>query len=148
LGGKQIRGRQYFYLSFTCLIYLVLLSCATIEGIKNRQNVYKHLQQSHNLLVQGDYKGSLQENQKVLSLSDETSHKDEALFNIALIYAHYNNPEKDYKKSRMYFTELIEEYPQSALVEQAKIWLGIFNVIEREKQVDIEIERKKKELKK
>lgn len=248
MGGKHIRGRQYIYLCFTILIHLILFGCATIESTRNRHTIYKRLQHSQKLLAKGDFKGALLENQKVLSLfdkalykdnalfnigliyahygnpekdykesrkyfekiiqlypqsplleqakiwirvlkeiidskiknnettskkylnraqeflvlgryrkafeknkdvlslPDENSHKDEALFNIGLIYAHYNNPEKDYKKSRFYFKELIKKYPQSPLNEQAKIWLGILNVIEREKQVDIEIEKKKKEL--
>jgi hypothetical protein len=41
---------------------------------------------------------------------------------------------------------LIDRDPQSPLVEQAKIWIGVLNVIEKSKQVDIEIEEMKKEL--
>ena len=65
---------------------------------------------------------------------------------MGLIYVHYDNPERDYRKSMEYFTRLIEDYPQSALVEQAKIWVNILDIIEKEKQVDIEIEQKKKDL--
>jgi len=107
----------------------------------------EYLDQGRELLAVGNFKEALQENQRVLSLSEKAPHKDQALFNMGLIYAHYDNPEKDYKKSHMYFERLIQEYPQSPLVEQARIWLDIFNVIEREKQVDIEIEKRKKELK-
>ncbi|MGA1841101.1 MAG: tetratricopeptide repeat protein [bacterium] len=107
----------------------------------------KHLDRGRELLALGDYKKALEENRKVLSLTDEKNIlKDDALFNIGLIYAHYGNPEKDYKMSRMSFKDLIKDYPQSPLILQAKIWLGVLNVIEREKQVDIEIEKKKKEL--
>jgi tetratricopeptide (TPR) repeat protein len=107
----------------------------------------EHLNRAQDFLTLGNYKKALEENKNVLSLTVENSHKDEALFNMGMIYAHYGNPEKDYKKSSEYFNELIKEYPQSHLAEQAKIWLGLYNVIEREKQVDIEIEKKKKELK-
>ena len=106
----------------------------------------KYLNRGQEFLSLGKYKEALQENQKVLSLFDKALYRDKALFNIGLIYAHYDNPEKDYEKSRMHFEKLVQQFPQSPFVEQAKIWLGIFNVIEREKQVDIEIEKKKKEL--
>jgi hypothetical protein len=43
---------------------------------------------------------------------------------------------------------LIEGYPKSPLVQQAKIWVGVLQVIEKSKQVDIEIEEMKKELSK
>ncbi len=114
--------------------------------IDKRKIANEHLLLSQEFLARGDYKGSLEENQRVLSQIGKDSPGDEALFNIGLIYAHYANPEKDYKKSRHHFARLINEYPQSPLVEQAKIWLDVLNIIEKAKQVDIEIEKKKKEL--
>jgi two-component system sensor histidine kinase GlrK len=106
----------------------------------------EHLLSSQKLLARGNYKEALKENLKVLDLPSKSFFKEEALFNIALIYAHYDNPEKDYSKSLSYFEKLINEYPQSSLAEQSKIWMGILDVIEKAKQVDIEIEQKKKEL--
>jgi tetratricopeptide (TPR) repeat protein len=110
--------------------------------------ITEHLKQSQKLIAQGDYSIALAENRKVLKIPGNGPFKGEALFNIALIYAHYNNPEKDYKKSIEYFTVLINRFPQSPLIEQAKIWLDVLNVIEKAKQVDIDIEKKKKELEK
>lgn len=106
----------------------------------------RHLLLGSKLLTEGDFKGALKENQTALSLSDKDPPGDQALFNMGLIYAHYDNPEKDYKKSIGYFKQLIGAYPRSNLLEQAKIWVGVLDVIEKSKQVDIEIEMKKKEL--
>ncbi len=110
--------------------------------------VTEHLKQSQKLISLGDFSNALAENRKVLKMPGKGPFKGEALFNIALIYAHYNNPGKDYKKSIEYFTVLINRYPQSPLIEQTKIWLDVLNVIEKAKQVDIDIEKKKKELEK
>lgn len=110
--------------------------------------ITEHLKQSRKLISRGDYSNALAENRKVLKMPGNGPFKGEALFNIALIYAHYSNPEKDYKKSIEYFTVLINRFPQSPLIEQAKIWLDVLNVIEKAKQVDIDIEKKKKELEK
>jgi len=112
------------------------------------QGARKHLLSSQQLLAKGDYQGALRENQKVLSANNKNSSGDRALFNAGLIYAHYENPEKDYKKAINSFKKLIEDYPKSTLVEQAKLWVGTLEIIEQEKQVDIEIEKKKKELEK
>ncbi|MBI4847098.1 MAG: tetratricopeptide repeat protein [Nitrospirae bacterium] len=98
----------------------------------------------HHLLLKGDFRESLREAQNILD--SNSPYTDRALFYTGLIYAHYDNPEKDYKKSLGYFERLINEYPQSPLFEQAKIMRGVLNVIEKAKQVDIDIERKKKEL--
>ncbi len=105
---------------------------------------YLHL--AKKLLDLGDFEGSLMENQKVLSLFPNTPPGDRALFNMALVYAHYNNPDRNYKKSTAYFKRLTEEFPKSALHEQAKIWIEVLETMEKAKQVDIEIEEKRKEL--
>jgi outer membrane protein assembly factor BamD (BamD/ComL family) len=119
----------------------------------------EHFLRAKKLLEQRDYEGSLKENQEVLSLSGQNPPGDEALFNIGLIYAHFGNPKKDYNKSIGFFRKLMKEYPQSPFVEQAKVWTGILleneklsqtiqklnQVIEESKQVDIEVEEKKRE---
>jgi len=119
----------------------------------------QHLLQARRLLEQRDYEGALKENQKILSFSSQNPPGDEALFNMGLIYAHFGNPKKDYGKSVVFFRKLMKDYPQSPLVEQARIWTGILQeneklsqtiqklnqVIEDSKHVDIEIEEKKRE---
>ena len=65
---------------------------------------------------------------------------------MGLIYAHYDNPNKDYKKSLAYFKELLNKFPKSKLYGQAKIWINLLDTMEKAKQVDIEIEEKRKEL--
>jgi outer membrane protein assembly factor BamD (BamD/ComL family) len=112
----------------------------------------ENLIRSQKLLVRGNYEGAIVENQKVLSLSDLRSPKDEALFNLGLIYAHFKNPQKDIEKSLEYFKKLIKHYPKSSFVEQAKTWVGILEenrelnyLIQKLKQVDIEIEEMKRE---
>ena len=119
----------------------------------------EHLFRARKLLEQRDYDGSLKENQEILSLSGQNSPGDEALFNMGLIYAHFGNPKKDYGKSIVFFKKLMKDYPQSPFAEQAGIWARILQeteklsqtiqklnqVIEESKQVDIEIEEKKRE---
>jgi len=114
---------------------------------------------SQKLLAEGNYEGALKENQRILSLSGQNPPGDEALFNIGLIHAHPGNTKKDYGKSLTLFRRLIKEYPQSSCFEQAKIWVAILQdneklsrsieelsqVLEKSKQVDIEIEEKKRE---
>jgi tetratricopeptide (TPR) repeat protein len=114
---------------------------------------------SQKLLAEGNYEGALKENQRILSFSGQNPPGDEALFNIGLIHAHPGNTKKDYGKSLTFFRRLIKEYPQSSCFEQAKIWAGILQdneklsrsieelsqVLEKSKQVDIEIEEKKRE---
>lgn len=69
-----------------------------------------------------------------------------ALYNMGLIYVHYKNPNKKYEKAKAVFERVVKEYQDSPLAEEAKIWAGVLQVIEKFKQVDIDIEEKKKEL--
>jgi len=113
-------------------------------------------------MADGDYEGALKANQEALSMSGRNAPGDEALFNMALIYAQYEYPKRDYEKSLDLFKRLVKTYTESPLVVQAKIWIGILEenerlrsevaelnkTIKKTKQVDIEIEEKKKELSK
>ena len=85
-------------------------------------------------------------NLQILKEAGRKKPADEALYNLGLIYAHVDNPAKDYKKSQMYFSQLISEFPKSKLAEEARIWLGLFDTIEKIQQIDLEIEQQKKEL--
>jgi len=104
------------------------------------------LLQTDELIKINNFTKALELNQNALSTSDKKHRLDEILFNIGLIYAHHENPDKNYNVSIEYFDRLIKEYPESPLVEQAKVWQGLLDVIEKSKQVDIEIDQKKKEL--
>jgi tetratricopeptide (TPR) repeat protein len=118
-----------------------------------RNEAQEHLLRCQALFSQRNFDGALAEFQKVLSLPLDKPLKDEALLNMGLVYAHFGNPQKDPEKSLEFFKRLIKHFPQSSLVEQAKIWVGILEeneklnqVIQRLKKVDIEIEelRRKK----
>jgi len=177
VGGKRARKGKFLCLCIAGLIFLVSISigCAVWTEKKQvkvgpkREEVQKEeerlkalsgqLLRARKLLARQDYEGSLRENQKVLSLSGKNPPGDEALFNMGLIYAHPENPKKDYGRSLSLFQRLVKEYPQSSLAEQAKIWAGILyeneklnqtieklnQMIEETKQVDIQIEEKKRE---
>ncbi|UCD34935.1 MAG: tetratricopeptide repeat protein [Nitrospiraceae bacterium] len=107
-----------------------------------------HFFAGQKLLAAGNFRKAQDESQKMLAGDGKQPLGDEALFNLGLISAHSENPDKDFDASAGYFRRLIEEYPQSPLAEQAKVWLGVLTVLEKSKQVDIEIEEKKKELEK
>jgi hypothetical protein len=61
------------------------------------------------------------------------------------LYAHPENPKKNYRKSS-FFKRVINEYPGSVCAGEAKIWAGVLEDIEKAAKVDLEIEQKKKEL--
>jgi tetratricopeptide (TPR) repeat protein len=123
MGRKQPRPRKQIYLYVTTLVVscLAFWGCATLKTWSIRRDARKHLVEAGELLAQQDYKASLDENQKVLTIQG-SFYADEALFNIALIYADPRNPERDYEKSLEFFKRLLTDYPKSPMVEQSRIW--------------------------
>jgi tetratricopeptide (TPR) repeat protein len=130
MGGKRTRKRKSLCLCFAGLMFLTLLSCATSERVRERSEAREFFCPRQQLLAPGDYERSLLENQYVLSLPEGRSCRDEALFNMGLIYAHSGNPEKDLRKSMSYFEKLVQDYPESRLAEQARIWVATLQEID------------------
>ena len=130
MGGKRTRKRKSLCLCFAGLMFLPLLSCATSERVRERNEAHEFLCPRQQLLAPGDYERSLLENQYVLSLPEGRSCRDEALFNMGLIYAHSGNPEKDLKKAMSYFEKLVQDYPESPFSEQARIWAATLQEID------------------
>jgi TolA-binding protein len=101
---------------------------------------------SRQIVDNNDFAEAVQRNLQILEESGKKKPADEALYNLGLIYAHVDNPAKDYQKSQTYFNVLTEQFPDSDWAEEARIWLGLFETIEKIQQIDIEIEQQKKEL--
>jgi tetratricopeptide (TPR) repeat protein len=103
-------------------------------------------------LARQEYENSVKELQKALALAGNKPPADDAIFHLGLIYAHVGNPKKDNRTAMNYFNRLIKEQPQSPWVEQAKAWVGVLQIneklsdtLEKSKQVDIEIEEKRRQ---
>lgn len=93
-----------------------------------------------------NFEEALKKNQQILDQAGEQKPADEAYYNLGLIYAHIDNPGKDYNKSQSYFYKLTEQFPESEFAEEARIWLGLFETIEQIQQIDVEIDQQKKKL--
>ena len=116
------------------------------EGLRRQLESGDELLGLQELLARGEFRKAVRENKEVLSRYGKKPLSDSALFNMGLIYAHFANPDRNYKQSLFYFKQLVRDFPESSLAEQAKIWVDMLQVIEKTKQVDILIEEKKKEL--
>jgi tetratricopeptide (TPR) repeat protein len=175
MGGKPSRPRQYFYIRITLLILCfggcalfkkevpkakapepeVVLEPRVVpeppvmvepkEVVSERREADEYLILAQNLLAKGDYEGSLRESQKVLGVSKEQPPADTAIFNMGLVYVHPKNPKKDNKRAISFFNRVIKGYPESSWAEQARIWVGVLDGMEKLKQVDIEIEERKRD---
>ena len=101
---------------------------------------------SENIVENLDFEEAVRKNTRIIEKVGRKKPADAALYNLGLIYAHVNNPAKDYKKSEIYFTEITKQFPHSSYSEEAKIWLGVFDTIEKIQQIDIEIDQQIEQL--
>jgi tetratricopeptide (TPR) repeat protein len=115
------------------------------KEVMQRREAEECLVLAQNLLAKGDYEGSLRESRKVIGLLKDQSPADTAIFNMGLIYAHPKNPKKDNKQAIYFFNRVIKGYPDSPWTEQAKIWVEVLDGVEKLKQVDLEIEERKRD---
>lgn len=135
MGGNQFPTRTYGFVYFALLIVVGVSGCANVlDGVKGptyRAEIRNHIDQAKKLFEQGNYEASLKENEKALSVADGKSPADEALFHMGVTTAYSRNPQKDYAKSLVYFERLVREYPESKLIEQAKIWVQVLQEHQR-----------------
>jgi len=98
MGGERTQQGKYIHLYLTVLIIFssVIWGCATLKTWAERREARRHFLKAQELLAQGDYQGSLNENKRVLTMPG-SPQGDRALFNIAVIYAHHRNPKKTMK---------------------------------------------------
>lgn len=151
MGRKRARTGKQICFCLAGLIFIGLAGCAFVKTFQEREEAREALLRGRRLFAQGDYEGSLRENQRALSLSANYPPADEAIFTMGLIYAHAENPRRDQKRALALFRRVVHEYPQGPFAEQAKVWIGVLQMnekltqmIEKSKQVDIEIEEKKR----
>lgn len=113
--------------------------------VRARREANEYLSLAQDLMSKGDYDGSLRVNQKVLSLTKDQSPADAAIFNMGLIYAHPKNPKKDNRQAISFFARVVRNHPESPWVEQAKVWVAVLDGVEKLKQVDLEIEERRRD---
>lgn len=175
MGGKPSRRRQHFYICLTLLILFCgscTLSEKKVPKVVapppemvvepppapelpppvaepkealERREAHECLTLAQNLMAKGDYEGSLRVSQKALDLLKDEPPADTAIFTMGLLYAHPKNPRRDNKRAIAFFNRVIKGYPEGPWAEQAKIWVGVLDGVEKLKQVDLEIEERKRD---
>jgi len=173
MGGKPSRAREHLYICLAVLI--VVGGCGIVKGnrevkttpapvlmpepkpikhpkvvieppeVRLRREANEHLAKARHLLSRGDYDAALRENEEALFVAKDRSPADAAVFYMGLIYAHPGNPKKDNRRAIGFFNRVVKTHPESMWAEQAKIWVAVLDGVEKLKQVDLEIEEKKRD---
>lgn len=125
MGGKRAGKGKLIFLHTACIlaVFLLITGCASILDFQKRWESRQCLKEAENLAVRGEYGKALKEYERILKFFPDDSPGDIALFNMGLIWAHPDNPQRDYKRSVMCFQRLVHDFPGSSLTREAGIWL-------------------------
>ena len=123
MGAKQTRTGQQLLLFVTCFLIwaLTAMGCLHWPPQPHGEN---QLLEARNRFATGDYRNALEINQRVLA-QDPTTLADQSLFQIGMIYAHPDNPDRDIQKALQSFQSIIDQYPVSHLQPEAHLWLAV-----------------------
>ena len=161
MGRERTPAGKFVYFCAAGLIFFFLSSCSTMKKEftwSSSQEVSPRKAQTQESLASeeilrakrlfdlGDYAGSLEETQKILSRPPKDDSRDQALFNMGVIYAHVENPQRDLGKALYSFKAMLQEYPQSPLAGEAKVLVGVLQENEKLSQVFQKGKQKNEEL--
>jgi TolA-binding protein len=95
---------------------------------------------------------------KIMAESPDPALAADALFELALLNAHHDNPQRDYTQATRSFSEFLKRYPDDRRADEAQTWISVLKTvqelkkqnehlnesIEELKQLDIRHEEKRK----
>lgn len=150
MGRERVGQRQHFYFRLALLIFLA--GCSLFQESNRRREMREALAAGSDLLVRGDFDGSMKLYQSVLAMAEDKPPADVASYQLGLVYAHPENPDRNLQKAMNSFSHVVSAYPKSPWAEQARVWMGVLREtqnsqreIERSRQA---IERSKQEIEK
>jgi hypothetical protein len=158
MGGQQTGTRKHvsFFLACCLVSAFGMAGCADFPGIYRRpggpetiqgvsERGQERISKARVLYDHGEYRAALREAEAVLKTQFQGA-SDEALFLTGLIYAHPNNPDRDWQESLKRFRRLKEAFPVSGTNEGAELYaLLIAQIVEQEKTIG-DLEKKRTEL--
>lgn len=129
MGKKRKRKRQRIFFHCACLLITLLsiAGCGATLSSQRKSQGHRHIDQAEKLISDGDYAGAMKEYEAAVSLSPDEPPGDSALFHMGLIWAHPDNPDKNYGKALEYFQRIVADIPGSALIEEARTWISAIN---------------------
>ena len=123
MGGKRWKDREYILFYGACILILLFFNTGCISPIIQRQQtVYVPFELATSMLREGNYDGALELYSEVYENYREESPGDRALFDMGLIWAYPDNPKMNYDKALKYFRQVLQDYPNSALKDEARAW--------------------------
>jgi outer membrane protein assembly factor BamD (BamD/ComL family) len=71
----------------------------------------------------------------------------DALFELALINAHHDNPQRDYAQATHTFSEFLKRYPDNRRADEARTWISVLKTVQELKRQNEHLNESIEELK-
>ena len=123
MGAKQTRTGKQLLLFVTCSVIWALTAMGCLHWPPQPQGE-QLLLEARKQFASGDYSSALKMNRRVLAQFPERL-ADQSLFQIGMVYAHPDNPDRDIQKALQSFQGIIDRYPASHLQAEAHLWLAV-----------------------
>lgn len=148
MGRKRTGTGKHISFFFACCVvsFLGICGCARLIGTSQHQGGPETtksfsgkgegpLSKARVLYDHGEYQAALGEAEAVLKTHFH-SEGDEALFLTGLIYAHPNNPDRDWQEALKRFQRLKEGFPMSSMNERAELYaLLVAHIAEQDRAI-------------
>ena len=149
---------------------LMLAGCASLPSLEQSRDTFPPQQ----VMQGGNYARFLAENRQILERCESGTGCEVALFNLGFVYAYPQSPYHDPSKALRYFDDLIKKYPQTSWAFEGRAWRALLTAnlaseekrrrlqadlrskdstirtlrtqLGRSREIDIEIDKKEREL--
>jgi len=116
-----------------------------LEKLRRTLWVYSEIKPYQYFRYTGSFRQTLKRYSEVLQEGAEKPLSDLALFNLGILYV-YSERERNFNKALGYFKRLIKEFPESSRIDEARAWVKTLEIILKLSRIEVEMEKKKKEL--
>ena len=164
------RAAQSTTLGLVLVGLLMLAGCASLPSFDKSRGTFPPQQ----VMEDGHYARFLEENRQRLESCQGGTGCEVALFNLGFVHAYPPSPYHDPRKALQYFDDLIKKYPQTPWAFEGRAWRALVNEnlaseekrrrlqgdlrskdaairtlrtqLGRSREIDIEIDKKEREL--
>lgn len=133
MGKKRGKQGKYIFLYGACLLAFLLSTtgCTAALNFQKEWQGRRQLKSAESYLDQKDFERALDAYARVADAFPDDEPGDIALFQIGVLWAHPENPERDYEKAHEYFQRFMEKFPPGAANEEKKVLAGVVDELVR-----------------
>jgi outer membrane protein assembly factor BamD (BamD/ComL family) len=129
------------------LLAVILFSGCATSRVVTVTGPENQLQDAAVSVKEKRYKEAAACYKKIMAESPDSALAADALFELALINVHHDNPQRDYAQAIRSFAEFIKRYPDNRRADEARTWISVLKTVQELKKQNEHLNESIKELK-